>query len=213
MHGVDQCDFTGIECLETIVHAYRERGGDVYIVQARPAVAEIMRQSGFDRVLGRDHFLDQEEAIDFLFEQRIDPARCWHTCAVRVFAECQALPKHLTDLDLPPDAHRVIEAWRGLDVDEVEALLERRDTCLVDVRQPDEFRSGRLHGARSLPLQDIMEAIDALPRDRTVLLVCRTGRRSRRALRILREFGFDDVRYLKGGILSWKAADRPLQVE
>ncbi|MGD8394847.1 MAG: SulP family inorganic anion transporter [Candidatus Eiseniibacteriota bacterium] len=212
MHGVDQCDFTGIECLETVVHAYREQEGDVYLVQVRPAVREIMQQSGFERFLGEDHFLDQEEAIDFLFEQRIDPARCWHDCTVRVFAECQALPKHLTDLDLPPDRHQPIEPWRALNVDEVETLVERDAACIVDVRQPEEFRTGHLHGARSVPLQHIMRGVDGLPGDRPILLVCRTGRRSRRALRILREFGFQDIRYLKGGILSWKAADRPVEV-
>ena len=66
---------------------------------------------------------------------------------------------------------------------------------------------------RSLPLHRLISEAERLPRDRPLLLICRSGRRSERAMRILLDLGFEDVQNLKGGILSWKAADRPLEVE
>jgi sulfate permease, SulP family len=59
MHGVHQCDLSGIDVLEGIVHLYRDAGGDVFLVQVRPEVRRIMRASGFEDFIGRDHFLEQ----------------------------------------------------------------------------------------------------------------------------------------------------------
>jgi SulP family sulfate permease len=213
MHGVTGCDFTGIEMLESVVHSYRERDGDVYMVQVRPAVMEIMRQSGFCDHFGEDHFLSQEEAIDLLFETAIDPARCWHDCSARIFAECQAIPKRPARLDLPPHRYRPVDPSRLLNVEEVEELIRSRSPMIVDVREPEEYALGHLTGARLISLQQLMSEIDRLPRDRPLLLICRAGRRSKRALRMLIDLGFEDVQNLKGGILSWKAADRPLEVD
>ena len=69
MHGVNQCDLSGIEMLEGIVKLYRESSGEVYMVQVRPDVRQIMKISGFDTLLGEKCFLQQENAIDWLFEE------------------------------------------------------------------------------------------------------------------------------------------------
>lgn len=213
MHGVSECDFTGIEMLEGIVHTYRERGGDVYMVQVRAAVREIMEHVGFHALLGEDHFLDQEEAIDFLFETAIDPARCWYQCEHRVFAECQALPIVATRIAVPPAHHVQIDPARRLRLDEVMELINSGDPLLIDVREPEEYHHGHFAGAANLPLSELLTRRPDLPRDRPILLICRTGRRSRRAMRYLLALGFDKVYNLRGGILSWKAGDLPLAVD
>jgi SulP family sulfate permease len=213
MHGVAECDFTGIETLEAVVRAYRERNGDVYMVQVRPAVLDTMRQSGFDELLGEDHFLAQEEAIDYLFETTIDPARCWHSCSERVFAECQAIPKHPAEIDLPPHRPSPVDPSRLLNVEQVDELIETRSPLIIDVRQPEEYRRGHLPGASLVPLPQLMVDARNVPRNLPILLICRAGRRSKRALRLLLDLGFTDVQNLKGGILSWRAADRPLEVD
>ena len=46
--------------------------------------------------------------------------------------------------------------------------------------------------------------------DRTILLVCRSGRRSSRALRMLEDAGISNVNALRGGILAWRAAGLPV---
>lgn len=214
MHGVHRADLTGIDMLEGIVRRYREAGGDVFMVQARPAVREAMAQAGFDRLLGADHYLPQEGAIEHLFEHEIDPAVCIYECEHRVFAECQALPKHAYDARLPAYAARPIHPLRHLTVVGLEELVAReRGVCLVDVREPEETASGHLAGVRLVPLRRLVEAAPDLPRDRPIVLVCRSGRRSTRGMHMLLDLGFADVYNLKGGILSWKAAGRSLVVE
>ncbi len=215
MHGVSHCDLSGIDALEGIVRLYRDNGGDVYIVQAREPVRELMRASGFERLLGSDHFLPQEGAIEFLFEHVLDPAVCCYECEHRVFAECQPLHKHPYDARLPTFAGAISHPDRHLSVREVDDTFwaggER--PLVVDVREPEEYRAGHLPGAILLPLRELIERAPDLPRDRRILLVCRSGRRSGRALHWLIEMGFQHVFNLKGGILSWKAAGRPIVVE
>jgi len=213
MHGVSECDFTGIEMLEGLVRTYRKSDGDVYMVRVRRAVLETVRHSGFDEFLGEDHFLAQEEAIDHLFETVIDPARCWYRCEHRVFAECQALSKTPIDIELPPARYVPIDPARRLNLIEVKELIDTRQPLVIDVREPEEYHHGHFSGARSLPLSELLTSEPDLPRDRPVLLICRTGRRSRRAMRYLFDLGYEDVQNLKGGILSWKAVDLPLEVD
>ncbi len=215
MHGVHQCDLTGIEVLEGITRLYRDAGGDVWLVQVRPEVQSLMEATGFEDLLGRDHFLPQEGAIEWLFDEVIDPAVCCYECEVRVFAECQALVKHPYDHRLPPVHHLPIHPRHHLSVPEMEdALVRHRERAvLVDVREPEEFRQGHLSGSRLIPLREVIDEAEGLPRDRPIYLICRSGRRSTRALHWFLDLGFEEVFNLKGGILSWKAKGRPLEVE
>lgn len=213
LHGVDQCDYTGIEMLETVVQAFRAAGGDVFVVQVRPPVRAIMASSGFLELLGEDHVLAQEAAIDYLFEEVIDPAVCWYVCRSRIFAECQAIAKHPQEITIPPHRPRRVEPWRTLAVDQAEALIAEHNPLVLDVREPDEYEHGHLRQALALPLARLFSEPPELPRDRPLLLVCRSGRRSLRGLRLLLELGYEEVYALKGGILSWKATDRPLEVD
>jgi SulP family sulfate permease len=213
LHGVDQCDYTGVEMLETVVQAFRAVGGDVFLVQIRPPVRAIMESSGFLGLLGGDHVLAQEAAIDYLFEEVIDPAVCWYKCPNRVFAECQAIPKHPQEVAIPPHRPRRVEPWRVVATEQAEALIADRNAIVLDLREPDEYEHGHLRDALALPLGRLFSQHPELPRDRPLLLVCRTGRRSLRGLRLLLELGYEEIYALKGGILSWKATDRPLEVE
>ncbi len=215
MHGVDRCDVAGVEALERVVRAYRERDGDVFLVRVRLPVHEILERSGFYATFGRDHVLQQEEAIDWLFEERIDPAVCLYECEQRVFAECQALEKHRYDAALPAYVPRDRHALCHLSVEQFEqALHAHRDGVeLLDVREPGEFERGHIPEARSLPLRTLMTEAPGLPRDRPIFLVCRSGRRSTRAMHWLLDLGFERVCNLKGGVLSWRARGRPLVVE
>ncbi len=215
MHGVHQCDLAGIDVLEGIVRLYRDAGGDVFLVQVRPEVRRIMAASGFEDLLGGDRFLEQEKAIDWLFDKVIDPAVCIYECEHRVFAECQPLEKHPYDIRLPAYPTRFHYPERQFTVLEFEDALRanRKDAVLVDVREREEYLLGHLAGAELIPLRHIIEDAERLPRDRPILLICRSGRRSTRAMHWLLGLGFEDVANLKGGLLSWKAMGRPLEVD
>ncbi len=215
MHGVHQCDLAGIDVLEGIVRLYRGAGGDVFMIQVRPEVRRIMRTSGFLDLLGEENILVQEDAIEWLFENRIDPAVCIYECEHRVFAECQPLEKHPYDLRLPAFPARFRYPERQLTVPEFEDALRthRDDGILIDVRERQEFIHGHLPDAELIPLREIIGDAERLPKDRPILLVCRSGRRSTRAMHWLIDLGFEQVVNLKGGILSWKAMGRPVEVD
>jgi SulP family sulfate permease len=213
MHGVDICDLSGIEMLESTVNLYRSFGGDVFLVRPRKPVRDVMAQSGFLDHLGRDHILLQEGAIEFLFDRVIDPIVCVYGCEHRVFAECQAIEKHPSSEHLPVLPHRSLDAARFLDPASFLALVGNDDTVVVDVREPEEYRLGHIGGSILLPLRTLYQEVHQLPRDRTLLVVDRSGRRTARAMQTLRELEFVSYYGLKGGVLAWRAAGLPLVIE
>jgi SulP family sulfate permease len=215
MQGVDRCDLAGIDVLEGVLRMYRGAGGDLYLSHVRPEVRDFMRRTGFEHILGSDRFLDPDQAINLLFNEVIDSAVCCYECEHRVFAECQPLPKYSYDLNLPTSTGRLRYPLNHFNVDEFEdAVAEAGDRALlVDVREPAEYTRGHLPNSRLLPLRDLVNQFDSLPKDRPLFLVSRSGRRSTRAMRLLVDKGFDEVFNLKGGVLSWMARGRPLEVE
>ena len=215
MHGVDRCDLSGIDVLEGLLRLYRGAGGDLFLVHVRPEVRAFMRRTGFEHILGSDRFLEPDHAIGYLFNEVIDSAICCYECEHKVFAECQPLPKYSYDVKLPTSTGRVLFPLKHLKVVEFEdSVAEAGDRALlIDVREPAEYARGHLPNSRLWPLRQIVSEVDQLPRDRPIFLVSRSGRRSTRVMRLLVEMGFDEVFNLKGGVLSWMARGRPLEVE
>lgn len=82
----------------------------------------------------------------------------------------------------------------------------------VDVREEHEFHGplGRLPGARWIPLGALEERLRELPKDRPILVVCRSGARSAKACTRLREAGFDATN-LAGGMIAWNRAELPIE--
>ena len=77
---------------------------------------------------------------------------------------------------------------------------------LVDVRTPDEFELGAIPGAVNLPLDELREHLDEIPRDKPVWVYCGVGLRGYLASNILKDNGFKEVRNLIGGLKTYKAA-------
>lgn len=82
--------------------------------------------------------------------------------------------------------------------------LDPGGALLVDVRSPGEFAAGALPGARNLPVDELRGRLGELPRDRPLLVYCRSGQRSYYAARILEQEGFQ-VESLDGGLLTLEA--------
>lgn len=211
MHGVDQCDISGIEMLESTAETYRQMGGDLFLVRIREPVMEKLEHYGFiDNTLGRDHILDPERAIEYLFEHDIDPHICVYECEHRVFSECQTVVKHVYGDNVPPaprdpQGHHLQVAPKDFQV-----LMEDEEALLFDVREAAEYNKAHLKGAQLMPLRKfIMNAAD-LPRDRLLLISCRSGRRTARALFVLEDLGFESMVGLRGGILAWRANKLPV---
>ena len=81
---------------------------------------------------------------------------------------------------------------------------------LLDVRTPDEFSLGSLPGAVNIPLDEIRDRIDEIPKDKPVYVFCAVGLRGYLAYRILSQHGYDKVRNLSGGLKIYKAATAPI---
>ncbi len=84
---------------------------------------------------------------------------------------------------------------------------ERRDAgaFLVDVREQDEYATSRIPGGKLFPLGELADRLDELPEDRELVVYCRSGARSARAVEFLQAQGREAVN-LAGGILAWAEA-------
>jgi rhodanese-related sulfurtransferase len=94
-------------------------------------------------------------------------------------------------------------------VNEAFELLDG-EAILLDVRQQNEWDAGHAPMASLIPLAEVPDHLDELPRDRLIICACRSGARSLRAATFLHENGFDVVN-LTGGMIAWHAEDLPFE--
>jgi sulfur-carrier protein adenylyltransferase/sulfurtransferase len=87
---------------------------------------------------------------------------------------------------------------------ELKRRMDARETFfLLDVREQHEYRICRIPGATLIALGDVSRRLDDIPRDREIIVHCKSGVRSAKAAAMLRSAGFPQVKNLKGGILEW----------
>lgn len=90
---------------------------------------------------------------------------------------------------------------RQVPVTEVRSLVENK-ACIIDVRTEGEFAAGHIVGAVNIPLGQLRQRLDEIPRDRPVYLHCRTSQRSYNAIMALQGLGFDNVINISGSFLG-----------
>ncbi len=83
-------------------------------------------------------------------------------------------------------------------------------TFLLDVREPFEYSSGHIPNAVNIPLDQIRLRLHELPRDREIIVNCRVGLRSYIGTRILVQNGFENVRNLSGGYITYSEIERDM---
>lgn len=81
------------------------------------------------------------------------------------------------------------------------------DGLLIDVREPHEHAAASIPQARLVPLGTLPDQLGSLPRDREILVHCKMGGRSARAVQYLLDSGFTKVRNVEGGIEAWLAGE------
>jgi hydroxyacylglutathione hydrolase len=96
-------------------------------------------------------------------------------------------------------------------VDEVHALWQAGNVAILDVRNAGEFRIEHIPGATQLSAARIMHNIDAVPRDRTIVVHCATGARASVAASALAVRGFHNVVCMAGGVHEWQQRGYPLE--
>ena len=93
---------------------------------------------------------------------------------------------------------------------DVVAVLRDEGALAVDVREAYEWEAGRMQGSEWIPLGELGGRVGELPRDRPVVIVCRSGSRSGYAADALAAAGYD-ARNLAGGLQRWAADGLPLE--
>ncbi|MEA5114148.1 MAG: FAD-dependent oxidoreductase [Geobacteraceae bacterium] len=97
---------------------------------------------------------------------------------------------------------------RSISWDEVEQL-DKEELLLLDVRTPAEFATGGMPGAVHIPLAELRDRVDEVPRDRKIIVYCKVGHIAYNAARVLAAHGFDNVFNLSGGYETWHLATGP----
>jgi len=87
--------------------------------------------------------------------------------------------------------------------------LRNAGAFILDVRQPEEWNEYHVPGSTLIPLGELETRAKELPRDKTIVVVCRSGNRSATGRDILLKAGFPQVTSLAGGLSQWKAAGHP----
>jgi len=163
--------------------------------------------------LGRDRSLP--DFVQLMRELQLPPPRQLERslranvhCGAPAAASAQA---HAESSDWAPIQHSSV----GVPEVSGEFLLrpEADGNLLVDVREPDEFRGelGHVPGSVLVPLATLLDAARGWPKDRGVVLICRSGGRSGKATLQLSAAGFQRVASLQGGMRQWNALKLPVE--
>lgn len=86
----------------------------------------------------------------------------------------------------------------------------KNDHLLIDVRTAGEFKSGHIPGAKNIPLDQLSNQLQQIPRDKTLIIVCQSGNRSRTACNLLLRAGYENAINFKGGTIRWRMGGNPL---
>jgi rhodanese-related sulfurtransferase len=94
----------------------------------------------------------------------------------------------------------------NVDVATVNGLLGRDDVLILDVREQSEYDAGHIPGVTLIPLNDVPNRLNEIPKDKPVIVTCRSGNRSGQATDFLRQQGYTNVHNMTGGINAWQQA-------
>ncbi|MBV8717069.1 MAG: MBL fold metallo-hydrolase [Chloroflexi bacterium] len=156
---------------------------------------------GFERRFNPVLQLSRE---DFLRSTGEVPARPLNMTAILATNQGQADYAWLAGLsahagDVPCVQPEVAPAW-----------LAEHDALVVDVREPSEYAEGHIPAAVSVPQAELALHLGEIPKQRDVLVACRSGGRSLASARFLKALGYDRVANLEGGTMRWIEVGNPV---
>ncbi len=93
--------------------------------------------------------------------------------------------------------------YSDISVQQGKEMIGRGDVFILDVRTQDEYNESHIRNSTLIPIQELDRRIRELPKDRKILVYCRTGHRSATASEILDKNGFTQIYNMKGGITEW----------
>ena len=107
---------------------------------------------------------------------------------------------------------RLTRKYQQVNTTQAVHIFNQDGSFVLDVREESEVRSGKLKGAKHIPLGQLKNRMVELESAKTnpVLVYCRSGSRSAHACNLLTKAGFDNVSNLAGGIMAWESANLPV---
>lgn len=96
------------------------------------------------------------------------------------------------------------DIYQNISTEQAKQLYQQPDYVLLDVRTPAEISERSISGSLNIPLQELEQRLSEIPRDKKLLVICRSGNRSRQAIQILSKHGYKDLYNVEGGITAWK---------
>lgn len=109
----------------------------------------------------------------------------------------------------------VTQVWaaeKDITARDAKSLLEKyKNVYLLDVRTPQEYSQGRVAGSVLIPIGELERRIGEVPKNRTIVVYCAVGGRSRSAAGILVKQGYKEVYNMTDGIVGWYRNGFPVQ--
>lgn len=98
--------------------------------------------------------------------------------------------------------------YKDINADEFEALREKEDVVVLDVRSPAEVSQGAIPGYTMINIMSpsFRNEVEKLDKSKTYLVYCRSGNRSGQACQLMADMGFEKLYNLRGGIGAWSMA-------
>ena len=90
-------------------------------------------------------------------------------------------------------------------------MKQTPDIYLLDVRTLGEYVQKRIKGAHLLPIDQVQQRINELPKNKPIIVYCETGMRSAQVGRYLSSLGYKDVSNLSQGIMGWQVRGYPIE--
>ena len=99
---------------------------------------------------------------------------------------------------------QVCAAEKNISSREAKALLDRnKNIYLLDVRTPQEYSQGKLAGSALIPIGELERRIREVPKNKTIVVYCAVGSRSKPVANFLYQQGYRDVYNMTDGIVGW----------
>ncbi len=93
--------------------------------------------------------------------------------------------------------------YTDVSVQQAREMIDRGDVLILDVRTQEEYNAGHIKNSTLIPVQVLDKRLNELPRDKKILVYCKSGSRSAQASGILVNNGFKEIYNMKGGITDW----------
>lgn len=112
-----------------------------------------------------------------------------------------------------PTLSQILHGVKNVHVPQAVQLINRESAVIVDVCEPNEYKTGHIPNAVNVPLSGMAQHLKQLEKHKAkpVLIACRSGNRSVRAGVLLRKHGFEKVYSLAGGLQAWERDNLPLE--